>query len=108
MHYKYISTGSESYTNLEQTYSWQTGCPDKTTNENKDEEIKGMQVSINAIQLTTNVPECMTFNELMEMTSQDQQLQHLMEYMYKGTQTTKTNYHEKLEHTECSETILIE
>ena len=50
-------------------------------NEKKDEEIKGMQISINAIQLTTNMPECMTFNELKEITSQDQHLQQLMEYI---------------------------
>ena len=31
-------------------------------NENKNKEIKGMQISINAIQLMTNLPECMTFN----------------------------------------------
>ena len=44
-------------------------------NEHKDKEIKGLQISINAIQLTTNVPQCMTFNELKEVTSKDQHLQ---------------------------------
>ena len=31
--------------------------------ENTDEEIKGMQRSINAIWVITNVPECMTVND---------------------------------------------
>ena len=38
---------------------WLSG---QTHNENKDEEIKGMQICINAIQVTTNVPDCMTFS----------------------------------------------
>ena len=58
-------------------------------NENKDKEIKGMQISINTIQLITNVPECMIFNELKEATYQDQQLQQLMEYMIQGWSDNK-------------------
>ena len=38
-------------------------------NENKDEEIKGIQISITAVQLMTNVPEGMTINELKGVTS---------------------------------------
>ena len=53
-------------------------------NENRDEENKGMEISINVIQLMTNVPGCMTFSELKEATSEDQHLQHLMEYIIKG------------------------
>ena len=53
-------------------------------NENKNEEIKSMQISINAIQLMNNVPECMTFNELKEVTFQDKHLQQLMEYIIQG------------------------
>ena len=52
--------------------------------ENKDKEIKGMQISLNATQLRTYVPECMTFNELKEATSQGQHLQQLMEYIIQG------------------------
>ena len=52
--------------------------------ENKHEEIKGMQISITAIQLMTNAPEFMTFNKLKEVTSQDQYLQQLMEYIMQG------------------------
>ena len=43
-----------------------------------------MQININAIQLTTNMPGCMIFNELMGATSQDQHLQQLMEYIIQG------------------------
>ena len=50
----------------------------------KDEEIKGMQISANATQLMTNVPEHMAFNELMEVTSYDQHLQQLIEYIIQG------------------------
>ena len=50
----------------------------KNHNENKDEEIEGMQIGVNAKQLFTNIPECMTFNKLK--------------------QVTKTNYSETSEH----------
>ena len=43
-----------------------------------------MQISINAMQLSTNMPECMTFKELKEVTSQDQHLKQLMEYIIQG------------------------
>ena len=36
-----------------------------------------MQLNINAIQTTTNVPDCMTIQELQKATSQDEHLQHL-------------------------------
>ena len=38
-------------------------------NENKDKEITGMQININAIQSTTNIPECITMLELQAATS---------------------------------------
>ena len=52
--------------------------------ENKDEEIKGMQIGISAIWLTSNVQECMTFSELKDVTYQDQHLQQLTEYIILG------------------------
>ena len=54
------------------------------------------------IQSTTNTPECMTICEILEATSQDQHLQHLMEYVIQGW-TAKANYHKTSEHTGCSE-----
>ena len=50
---------------------------------NKYKEIKGM------IQSTTNILECMTMCELQEATSQDQHLQHLMEYVIQGWPNSK-------------------
>ena len=43
-----------------------------------------MQISINVIQSITNIPECMTMNELQEATSQDQHLQYFMKYVIQG------------------------
>ena len=58
--------------------------------ENKDEEIMGMQISINVIQSNTNIPECMTMCELQEVASQDQYPQHLVEYVIQGWCETKS------------------
>ena len=41
------------------------------------------------IQSTTNVPECITMHELQEAMSQDQHLQHLMEYVIQGWPDSK-------------------
>ena len=65
----------------------------QSQNDNKDEEIKGMQIIINVIWLTTNMPECMIFNDLKEMTSQDQHLQQLMEYSIQGWPHNKVQLH---------------
>ena len=82
-------------------------------NASKAKEITGMQISINAIQSTTNILDCMTVSELQEATSQDQHLQHQhlktntsstsWNMSYKGGLTTKTNYHMTSEHTGHSE-----
>ena len=52
--------------------------------ESEDEEIKGMQINVNAIRLTTNVPECMTVNDLKEVLYQDKHIQQLKEYIIQG------------------------
>ena len=59
-------------------------------NENKDKEIIGMQISINTIQSTTNIPEHMTMHVLQQATSQDQHLQCLMEYVIQGQPESKS------------------
>ena len=41
-------------------------------------------MSINTIQSTTNILECLTMLELQEATSQDQHFQYLMEYVIQG------------------------
>ena len=42
--------------------------------ENKDAEIHGMQLNINAIQTTTNILDCMTTQELQQATPQGEHL----------------------------------
>ena len=58
-------------------------------NENKDKEITGMQISLNALQSTTIIPKCMTMQGLQEATSQDQYLQCLMEFVIQGWPANK-------------------
>ena len=62
----------------------------------KDKEIAGRQISINVIQSTTNSLECMTICELQEATSQDQHLQHLMEYVIQGWPESKSQLPEDI------------
>ena len=49
--------------------------------EDKDAEIPGMQLSINAMQTTTNIPGSMIMYELQQVTFQDQDLECLKEYL---------------------------
>ena len=56
---------------------------------NKGEEITGMQISINVIQSSTYILQCMTMCELQETMSQEQFLQHLMEYIIQGWPNSK-------------------
>ena len=51
------------------------GLSQQITQKTKMKKLSGMQISVNAIWLTTNVPECMTVNELKEATYQDKHLQ---------------------------------
>ena len=48
-----------------------------------------MQISISAIQTTTNIPKCMKMDELQEATSQDQIIQWIMEYVIQGWPESK-------------------
>ena len=57
--------------------------------ENKDAEIPGMQLNINAIQTTLNITDCMTIQKLPQATSQDEYLQQLKEHFIKGWQENK-------------------
>ena len=47
--------------------------------ENNDTETPGMHLNINAMQTTTNIPDCITINELQQAISQDTHLQYLKE-----------------------------
>ena len=52
--------------------------------EKEDAKIPGMQLNINAMQATTNIPDCMTIHELQHVTSQDEHLQQLKEHIIQG------------------------
>ena len=52
--------------------------------ENKDMEIPGMQLNIDAIQTMTNIPDCMTIQQLQHATSQANHLQQLRGYIIRG------------------------
>ena len=52
--------------------------------ENKDDEMPEMQLNIDAIQTTTNIPDCMMKQQLQQATSQDDHLQQLKDYTIRG------------------------
>ena len=52
--------------------------------ENKDEAIHGMDVMVNAIQMSMNVPECMSVQWIQQATAQDEHLQQLKGYIITG------------------------
>ena len=43
-----------------------------------------MQPNINAFQTGTNIPDCMTIQEIQQASSQDEHLQHLQEHIIRG------------------------
>ena len=43
--------------------------------ENKDEEIHGMDVRVDAIQTSMSIPECMSIAQIQQVTVQDEHLQ---------------------------------
>ena len=45
--------------------------------ENKDEEMHGMDVRVDAIQMSMNIPECMSIPQIQQVTVQDEHLQWL-------------------------------
>ena len=51
---------------------------------NKDAEISAMQVNIDAIQKSTNIPDGMTIQELKQEMSGDEHIQQLKEHIIKG------------------------
>ena len=52
--------------------------------ENKDAEIPGMQLNIDAIETMTDIPDCMTMQQLQQATSKDDHLQQLKDYIIRG------------------------
>ena len=54
--------------------------------EDIDEEIEGMQVKVNSIETSINIPECTTICKLQQETEPDNQLQQLKECIIKDRQ----------------------
>ena len=48
------------------------------------QRIPDMQLNIDAIQTTTNIPDGMTMHELQQATLQDEHLEHLNEHIIQG------------------------
>ena len=57
--------------------------------ENKDAEIPGMQLNIDVIQTMTNIPDCITIQQLQQATSQDDHLQQLKGYIIRSWPESK-------------------
>ena len=64
--------------------------------EDKNEEIKGMQVNVNNIETSTKIPECMRICELQHETDQDNHLKQLKECIIKGWPESKDNITQNL------------
>ena len=52
--------------------------------ENKDEEIPGINININAICLTIDIPNCMIAQKIQETTAKDEHLQQLRVYIIRA------------------------
>ena len=52
--------------------------------ENRGEEVAGLQLSINTIDATTDIPTCMMIQEIQEMTVDNAHLQVLGTYIIGG------------------------
>ena len=67
--------------------------------ENKDAEIPGMELNIDATETTRNIPDCMIIQQLQQATPQDDHLQQLKITSSESGQRTKIRYHKTCEHT---------
>ena len=64
--------------------------------ENKDEAIQGMDVKVDAVQTSTNVPECMSIQKMQCTTAQDEHLQWLKGYINAGWPESKDHLHQDI------------
>ena len=103
-HYlKDYSKYSSYYTNIEFKIIYKPG-PDlfisnwlsrQNNKEDQDEEIVGMQVNVNSVETTTNIP-CLTIHELHHKMALDNTLQQLKECIIKGLPENKENMSQNL------------
>ena len=64
--------------------------------EGKDQPIKGMELWIDVIQTTTDMPECLSMTELQQASSQDNHLQKLKHFIITGWSYSKEEISEEL------------
>ena len=64
--------------------------------ENKDEAIHDIDIRVDAIQMSTNVPECMSIQQIQQATAQDEQLQWLRGYIIVGWPEGKEHLHQDM------------
>ena len=71
---------------------------------NRDKEISGMCITINAIESCTDIPGCITAEEIRVATLDDQHLGILSEHVFHILSSTKAEVQKELQHTGHSET----
>ena len=64
--------------------------------ENKDAAICGMDIRVDAIQASTNVPECMSIQQIQHATAQDEHLQQLKGFIIAGWPESKEQVHKDI------------
>ena len=64
--------------------------------EGKDKPIKDMDIRIDAIQSTTDIPECMSMSQIQQASAQDEHLQCLKSFIIRGWPSTKDELHTDL------------
>ena len=64
--------------------------------EGKNKPIKDMDVRMDAIQSTTDMPECISMAEIQQASTQDDHLQHLKSFIIAGWPNTKDELHADL------------
>ena len=63
--------------------------------EGKDRAIKGMEIQVDAIQSTMDMPECISMAEIQCASSQEDHLQQLKNLIIAGRSDTKDELHAK-------------
>ena len=64
--------------------------------EGKDQMIKGMELWVDIIQTTTDMPECLSVTDLQQASSQDSHIQKLKHFIITGLPDSKDEVSEKL------------
>ena len=63
---------------------------------NKDQPIKGMELQVDVIQTTTDMPECLSMTDLWQVSSQDSHIQKLKHFIITGWPDSKDEVSKEL------------